>query len=145
MADGPPKLITINHDDHHARYVGRTKDGKQFFLTVSFALATGQHGQREFLALYTFDKKGNFLDAKIDDLEAPLTDGQDFESLRDKRLDELGELSFGRIKISPFAVERFGLTFGLIPDKSEDEWTVELQPGNYMAFCPPWNSGEYDT
>lgn len=24
-------------------------------------------------------------------------------------------------------------------------WTVELLPGNFMAFNEPWNSGSYDT
>ncbi len=24
-------------------------------------------------------------------------------------------------------------------------WAVELQPGNYMAFFEPWESGDYDT
>jgi len=24
-------------------------------------------------------------------------------------------------------------------------WAVELQPGNYMAFFEPWDSGDYDT
>nr|BFE57442.1 hypothetical protein GCM10020063_019680 [Dactylosporangium thailandense] len=26
-----------------------------------------------------------------------------------------------------------------------DPWWVELEPGNYMAFSSPWDSGEYDT
>jgi hypothetical protein len=24
-------------------------------------------------------------------------------------------------------------------------WAVEVQPGNYMAFFEPWDSGDYDT
>ena len=69
-------------------------------------------------------------------------------SLRDQRLRELGSLSFERIEIAPFAVDRFGTTFGLIlrePEEDGDTWAVELQPGNFMAFFPPWDSGEYDT
>lgn len=55
----------------------------------------------------------------------------------------------------PFAVERHGLRFGLIPDSAEDYADAEdgeeielthvlLLPGNDMAFTPPWN-GDYDT
>ena len=33
MGDGRPELIAINHDDYHAEHVGRTADGRQFFLT----------------------------------------------------------------------------------------------------------------
>ncbi|MEU3456907.1 hypothetical protein ABZ671_25400 [Micromonospora sp. NPDC006766] len=57
-------------------------------------------------------------------------------------------MTFGRIEVAPFAVERFGTTFGLIPQPPEDGddfWWVELHPGNYMAFTAPWDSGEYDT
>ena len=60
----------------------------------------------------------------------------------------LGPLDCGRIEVQPFALERFGTTFGLIPRPPEDEdedWWVELHPGNYMAFHEPWDGGEYDT
>jgi hypothetical protein len=69
-------------------------------------------------------------------------------SLRDQRIKDLGKLSFERIEIAPFKVERFGREFGLIPRPPEEEgesWWVELLPGNCMAFHEPWDSGEYDT
>ncbi len=149
MDNKPPKLIAINHDDYHAEYVGRTKDGKQFFLTTPFEpFMNGQEG-REFLALYLFDTHGEFLEAKIDDLGPRATLDHDKRVfLRDQRLGELGGLSFERIEIAPFSIDRFGSTFGLIlrePEDDVDTWAVELQPGNFMAFFPPWDSGEYDT
>jgi hypothetical protein len=55
---------------------------------------------------------------------------------------------FSRIEVAPFVVHRFGTEFGLVarePDDEEDAWAVEMQPGNYMAFFEPWDSGEYDT
>ena len=39
----------------------------------------------------------------------------------DGRLRELGEVSFGRIEIKPFSVERFDTVFGLIAREPEDE------------------------
>jgi hypothetical protein len=45
-------------------------------------------------------------------------------------------------------VDRFGTTFGLIPvepEEGEDFWYVDLQPGDYMAFSEPWDSGDYET
>jgi hypothetical protein len=60
----------------------------------------------------------------------------------------LGDVSYQRIAIVPFVIERFGTTFGLVLREPEDEdevLSVELQPGNYMAFLEPWESGEYDT
>ena len=40
MAKKPPKLFPINHDDYHAKHIGTTADGRQFFLTTPFVPAT---------------------------------------------------------------------------------------------------------
>ena len=68
MAKGPPKTVAVGHDDYAARFVGRTADGRQFFLTNPFVPAIGGNPGREFLALYLFDKDGLLLDAQIEDL-----------------------------------------------------------------------------
>lgn len=104
---------------------------------------------REFAALYIFDADGVLLAAKIDDLgtrEQP--DDNSKRSLVEKRLAELGEVSFRFIKVAPFRVEKFGVEFGLIAqapeDDEEEEWAVVAEPGNYLSFYLPWN-GDYDT
>jgi len=103
----------------------------------------------EFVALYLFDSDGGFLEAKIDDLGLrPNIDAARGEKMAAGWLAELGPVTFCRIEVAPFEVERFGLKFGLIPrppEDDEDDWWVELQPGNYMAFHEPWDSGDYDT
>jgi hypothetical protein len=68
MPDAPPEIVAINHDDYHAQHVGRTADGRQFFLTTPFVPAIAGATGREFIALYFFDADGRFLDARIDDL-----------------------------------------------------------------------------
>lgn len=149
MDNNPPKLIAINHDDYHAEFVGRTRDQKQFFLTTPFEPSMNGQDGREFLAVYLFDVHGKLLEAKIDDLGPRATlDHEKRVALRYQRLAELDGPSFERIEIAPFSIERFGSTFGLIlrePEDDGDTWAVELQPGNFMAFFPPWESGEYDT
>jgi hypothetical protein len=149
MAKKPPKRIAIDHDEYLAEYVGRTRDGKQFFLTIPFEPARNGTEGREFLALFLFDAKGKLLEAKIDDLGPRATlDHEKRVALRDQRLGELDGPSFERIEIAPFSIDRFGIAFGLIPREPEDDddtWAVELQPGNFMAFFPPWDSGIYDT
>lgn len=151
MNHSPPTLVAIDHDDHHARHVGHTDDGRQFFLTAPFVPATRDAG-REFIALYIFDGQGNLLEARIDDLGPRATvDRAQATEIFERRLAEIGPVEFGRIEVRPFQVERFGIAFGLIPrppedDQDEDDgWWVELQPGNFMAFHEPWDSGEYDT
>jgi hypothetical protein len=67
-----------------------------------------------------------------------------------RRLAELGPTSRERIQVSPFSLERFGITFGFVPrppdaEDENPEWWVEVMPGNHMAFHEPWDSEEYDT
>ena len=144
-----PNLIAIERDDHHASHIGSLPDGRQFFLTTPFVPAVGSDPGREFLALYLFDKRGSFLEARIDDLGTRAEfDAERARGLFEQRVGELGPLEYGRIEVQPFEVERFGTKFGLIPRPPEedgDEWAVEIQPGNYMAFFEPWDSGDYDT
>ena len=141
-----PELVAIDHDDYHAEHVGHTADGRQFFLTAPFLPDFGaERPGCEFVALYLFDDQGRLLDAKIDSLGPRATmDEEHRRRIRDQRLLELGEVTFDRIEVRPFSVERFGTNFGLVPSEVEDDpgvWTVELLPGNYMAFWEPWDSG----
>jgi hypothetical protein len=149
MQSKPPALIAIDHDDYHASRVGRTKDGMQFFVTTPFIPALGNEPGREYLAVFLFNSDGRLSEARIDDLGTRATlNREEARGLLDKRMAELGSLDYGRIEVKPFAIERFGTTFGLVPRAPEGEgdgWWVELQPGNYMAFHEPWDSGEYDT
>lgn len=146
---GKPSLIAINHDDYHAEHIGRTSDGRQFFLTLAFEPPSGQDEGNEFVALYLFDADGTFVEARIDEF-GPRA-GMDMDrrtAIYEQRLRELGEVTFTRIEVAPFEHEAFGTTFGLIarPGDEEDEpWWVELHPGNCMAFSEPWDSGDYDT
>ncbi len=144
-----PDLIAIEHDDYHARHIGCLPDGRQFFLTSPFVPAMGGSAGREFVSLFMFDAQGQLLEAVIDDLgpRAGL-DAQHATRVYEQRLAGLGGVEFCRIEVQPFEVERFGTTFGLVPRPPEedgDDWAVELQPGNYMAFFEPWDSGEYDS
>jgi hypothetical protein len=144
-----PARVAINHDDYHATHVGRTADGRQFFLTTPFEPAINGNAGGEFNALYLFDATGEFISAQIEsfgprgkfDVAA-----QQASSLI--LLAGLGPVTFERIEVAPFEIERCGLSFGLIARECadpEDVLAVEVQPGNYMAFFEPWNSGEYDT
>jgi hypothetical protein len=151
MAKGPPKTVALDHDEYHAEYVGVTEDGRQFFLTIPFVPAddVGTDTGREFLALYLFDKSGTLLTATIDDFgPRSRLDHAARIARRDELLASLGKIQYRRIKVAPFKVKRFGVEFGFIPQPPEEEgedWSVIVEPGNYMCFWPPWTSGVYDT
>ena len=147
-ASPAPERIPIAIDDHYANRIGSLDDGRQFIITNPFVAALGSDPGREFLAVYLFDGDGKFLEARIDDLGIPSALDEDAaRKLLDERIAELGAISYGDIEVQPFSVERFGTAFGLIPRPPEDEddqWAVEMQPWNYMAFFEPWE-GDYDT
>jgi hypothetical protein len=145
----PPSLIAIDHDDYAAKHVGRTLDGKQFFLTAPFVPAMGDGRGCEFIALYLFNPDGSLLSAEIESLghRAELNEEVASAKYYDK-LVCLGEVVLTRIEIQPFSVQRFDTQFGLIVrarDDVNDPCVVQVQPGNYMAFFEPWDSGQYDT
>jgi hypothetical protein len=145
---GIPETFPINHDDYHAKHIGRTADGRQFFLTTPFVPAICDQTGGEYIALFTFDTNGELLDASIDDIGTRANLDKDAAArLYEQRLASLGDVEFCDIRIAPFKTERYGIEFGLIPRKCEDEDdepAIEMQPGNYMAFFDPWD-GDYDT
>src|SRR5437016_1577654 len=98
-----PTIIAIDHDDYHASHVGRLSDSRQFFLTTPFVPATGGNAGREFVALYLFDKRGHFLEARIDDMgtRAEL-DVERARNTFERRLAELGPVEYNRIEVQPF-------------------------------------------
>jgi hypothetical protein len=149
MAKGPPKAVALDHDGYAAEYVGRTKDGRQFFLTTPFVPAIGDEPGREFLALYVFDKTGHLRSATIDDLGPRATmDEAARVARRNALLASFGHVTYRRIKVSPFRIEAFGVVFGFIPQPPEEpgeDWSVIVEPGNVMCFWPPWTTGDYDT
>ena len=143
-----PDLVAINHDDYHAKHIGKLKSGNLFFLTTPFEPQIESEGC-EYIALFLFDPSGSLINSKIEKLgpRAEL-DEKDASIKYDKMLQNLGEVEFSRIDIRPFSVEKYGIEFGLIlrePEDEEDVWAVELLPGNYMAFFEPWDDGDYDT
>lgn len=149
MSSAPPTLVAIDADEYHAEHVGRTSDGRQFFLTTPFEPAINGSQGCEFVALYTFNNEGQLLAAEIDSFGPRGTMDQSArKKMYEFRLKSLGKSTLERIDVAPFAIEKFGTTFGLVlrhPEEEGDPWAVEAQPGNYMAFFEPWDSGEYDT
>lgn len=149
--DGRPMIFAIDPDDHHAKHVGWTAEDMQFILTTPFVAGMDSEPGCEFIALYIFDANGKLTEAKIDNLgPREKLDRRDHERAFQRRLDELGKVTHKRICIAPFKLQRFGVEFGFVtappdPDTQGSGWTVEMQPGNYMAFYAPWDSGIYDT
>src|SRR5687767_1929537 len=107
-AAGRPTVVTLIPDGFTSKHVGHTADGRQFFLTNPF-------DRSDYVAVYLFNACGRLLEARIDDMGPRETlDLDAFWERYDARLAELGDVTFDRIVVQPFAIERFGTTFGLV-------------------------------
>lgn len=138
----PPELVAIDPHDYAGPNVGRTKDGRQFFLTTPFLPTTGHASGREFIARYLFDPGGTLLEVCIDDLgpRAEL-DKQEAHRCCDRRLAELGPVIFGAIWVRPVRLDRFGTTFALVPTPwpgKPGAWWMKVEPGDFLAYFPSW-------
>src|SRR5262249_56886979 len=148
MSKRAPMFVALDHDDAFAKYVGNLADKRQFFLTKPYLPAPPGQQEHDYLALYIVDEDGALLEARIEDLG--LRDKVDVEKARGLRasmLASLGKYTPSRIFMVPFHTEKFGVEFGLVahaPKRLIDEWHVTVEPGHYMTFSPPWDSGEYD-
>ena len=162
----PPSQIVIPYDDYHGKYVGKIRNGDQFFITTPFTSETFEEKSREYVVLYMFDAAGGLKRFVIDELDsradlvgedlAKLLLGnlvKNYESAQaiiDMHIKELGEISYEDITVRLFSFKKDGVEFGLVPgvdDDGQEENQVPyiiLQPGNYMVFKEPWD-GEYDT
>jgi len=82
---------------------------------MPFEPAIGGRAGGEFVALFLFDSSRKLVEAKIESFGPRSTmDVKQRRRRRDEWLRELGNVSFERIEVAPFSVERFGTTFGLI-------------------------------
>ncbi|BCM92342.1 hypothetical protein IAD21_04221 [Abditibacteriota bacterium] len=148
-----PRRIAINPDSDQARFVGTTHDGRQFFAVTCLTDDGSPRQHAEFRALYLFDARETLLEARIEEVTTRSGNVGEAIAALEAMVAELGGVTIERIMVKPFAVERFGLEFGLVvqrPTRQEraagEDWLwVSLQPGDSMAFQAPFDSGEYDT
>ena len=116
-----------------------------FFATTPFHFSSDDQSGREFLAIYLWEQNGTFSEAVIAE-RVPAADGgrNSLSQFVSENLAPRDLLRFEPIEVAPFEVSRFGLTFGFIYVEYQGSRWVEVLPGNYIAFYPPWN-GDYDT
>ena len=151
MTNTKPTFIAIDPDDDFAEYCGTTKTGYQFFLTTLFDDEPEDSEGCNYIALFIFGKRGIVIEEKtIIEKMGPNSEksAEQIKTRFNQLLQALGEVSFCRINIVPFAIKKFETEFGFIAREAEDDddiWSVELMPGMSMAFYEPWDSGEYDS
>jgi hypothetical protein len=139
---GAPELVYVEYDDYHAKYIGCTATGVQFFSPPIFV-----PGGDEFVVLFLFNQAGDLIESKIENFGPRSTyDAERARALRADWLAQLEPFQYQDIRVKPFFVEHSGEMLGMIPVKwDDDDWGVHVLPGDVMAFHEPWDSGIYDT
>ena len=139
--EGFPDRITIVPDDYHAEYVGTAEDGRRFFVATPFI-----PGSNEFIATFFWNADGSYESMDVEEFGPRETlDHAAREAALARHLGDLGAYELEEISVAPFSEDAFGTNFGFIPQAYDGMVSVNLMPGDSMAFFEPWDSGEYDT
>jgi hypothetical protein len=143
---GAPGRFTIVPDDYHVPYAGTAGDGRKFFLSDElFEMESG------YVGLFLWKADGTFDEVRVDAVgrDGGVAPGQAApagdEELVASRLAELGEYVLEAIEVEPFEVVVDGVTFGWVVDQFEGEWSIHIEPGDFIAYYEPWDGLGYDT
>lgn len=60
-------------------------------------------------------------------------------------LDQLGDYELEPIAVAPFSHTVDAVVFGFVPQEYDGMWSVNIQPGDFIAYYAPWDGYEYDT
>ena len=144
--EGFPERITIVPDDYHAEYVGTAEDGRRFFVSTPFIPGEGVGGGNEFIATFFWRPDGSYDSMNVQEFgPRDSLDHVAREAAMAKHLSDLGDYQLEEISVAPFSENVFGTSFGLVPQAYDGMVSINLMPGDSMAFFEPWDSGEYDT
>lgn len=144
--DGRPTRITIRPDDYHVPYAGTAEDGRRFFLSQElFAGDTAYVG----LFLWTADGEPDSVRATAVPKPEGAPIGQAVpagaDALVEEALAQLGDYTLEPITVAPFVERIDGVPFGFRASELGGSWSVNVEPGDFIAYYAPWDGYEYDT
>jgi len=148
---GTPRRFRIIPDDYHVPYAGITGDGKQFFLSNEL-FGGDTAGVTSFIGLFLWNADGSFESVEVDAVRRPegiplmqaVAAGS--EEAMNLALQRLGNYVLESIEVEPFAVDVEGVTFGFVPENiGDEEVSINVQPGDFIAYYEPWEGEDYDT
>jgi rubredoxin len=150
---GTPERFTIIPDDYHVPLAGTTGDGKQFFLSNELFGGAGHSDEvTSFIGLFFWNADGRFESVEVDAVSRPagIPPMQAVQAGSEEALNrailKLGDYVLESIEVEPFAVDVRGVTFGFVPERlGDEEISITVQPGNFIAYYEPWDGEEYDT
>ena len=145
--DQAPRHFTIVPDDYHVPYAGTAEDGRKFFLSDELFVPGGA----AYVGLFLWKADGTFDEVRVDKVSKPagLPPGQagpaDASDLVAARLAGLGHYVLEAIQVEPFTTKVDGVTFGWRVSNFEGDYSINIEPGDFIAYNAPWDGLDYDT
>ncbi|ADB31353.1 hypothetical protein Kfla_2277 [Kribbella flavida DSM 17836] len=145
--DEAPARFTIVPDDYHVPYAGTAGDGRRFFLSDELFVPGGS----AYVGVFLWKADGTFDEVRVDEVVRPagLPPGQaapaDADQLVAARLAQLGDYVLEPIEVEPFTKTVRGVTFGFAVTQFEGMYSINVEPGDFIAYYAPWDGLEYDT
>jgi hypothetical protein len=147
----PPTRFRISPDHYPERYAFTTGPGRRFFLSDElFAFAPDQESTG-YVGLFLWNADGSFSELRV----APVRRAAGFppgqavsagaDELVDRRLAELGDYTIEPITVQPFTREVYGVTFGWRVTEYDGRFSINIEPGDFIAYYEPWDGLGYDT
>lgn len=146
-----PQQFTIVPDDYHVPYAGTAGDGRKFFL--SDELFSSEPGKQStgYVGLFLWNADGSFSGLRVDPVQRAdgVPPGQAVsagaDQLLHERLAELGHCKLESITVQPFTRKVDGVTFGWSVTEYEGTFSINIEPGDFIAYYEPWDGLDYDT
>ncbi|KRA31398.1 MULTISPECIES: hypothetical protein [unclassified Nocardioides] len=147
-----PERFTIAPDDYHVPYAGTAEDGRKFFLSDElFEFDSATESSAGYVGLFLWNADGSFSEIRVDRVSRAdgVPPGQaasaDADDLIEKRLAELGDYELEPITVEPFLRTIDHVEFGWAVSEFEGDYSINIEPGNFIAYYEPWDGLEYDT
>ncbi|MEQ1737054.1 MAG: hypothetical protein ABL886_11705 [Rhodoglobus sp.] len=134
-------------------YAGTAADGRHFFLSeeLFYNGHFGEKDAKQYVGVFLWTADGEFDEVRVDvvDRVEGVPPAQAVPAGADElvaaRLAELGDYELEPIVVAPFSTEVDGVVFGFVAREFDGMWTVNVEPGNFIAYYEPWDGIEYDT
>ncbi len=150
---GTPERFRIVPDDYHVPFAGTAQDGRRFFLSNElFGSRHDSDSTSSFIATFFWNSDGSFESVDVSEVDRPegIPRAQAIpagpEDALNRMILKLGDFTLEPIEVAPFALDTDGVTFGFVPEEiDEDTISIQIQPGNFIAYYEPWDGEDYDT
>lgn len=139
-------------DDYHVPYAGTAQDGRKFFLSDElFDYGSKDKAGSGYVGLFLWNADGSFAEVRVEPVSraAGVPPGQASSAgagdVVEKMLAALGDYQLEPITVAPFTQKIDGVTFGWKVNEYDGILSLNVEPGDFIAYYEPWDGLEYDT